>query len=135
MAQHANDNQQWLARQRERLLERRAQLLHQVREQQEIAADQAESQADEGAALATHPADAASDLAEAEISVTVGLTLQEELHEIDMALERLDNGSYGICIDCGKPISRERLEAIPWALRCIACQERWEARHEVQGAR
>lgn len=135
MIHDMNENQQWLARQRERLLERRAQLLHQVREQHEVAADQAESQADEGAALSTHPADAASDLAEAEISVTVGLTLQEELHEIDLALERLDNGSYGICIDCGKPISRERLEAIPWALRCIACQEQWEARREVHGAR
>ncbi|MBN2510172.1 MAG: TraR/DksA family transcriptional regulator [Spirochaetales bacterium] len=46
----------------------------------------------------------------------------KRLNLIDAALVRLKNGRYGVCTDCGKPISKERLEAIPYALKCIECQ-------------
>lgn len=46
------------------------------------------------------------------------------LREIDEALERLRDGTYGTCLDCGMPVSRKRLEAIPWARYCVSCQER-----------
>lgn len=46
------------------------------------------------------------------------------LEEIGAALGRLENGSYGVCEDCGGPVGRARLEAIPEAARCIACQSR-----------
>ena len=46
------------------------------------------------------------------------------LREIEDALERLRDGSYGTCQDCGMPVSRKRLEAIPWARFCVSCQER-----------
>ena len=46
------------------------------------------------------------------------------LVEIEVALVRLDAGTYGRCEDCGKPIGRARLEAIPEATRCITCQSR-----------
>ena len=46
------------------------------------------------------------------------------LREIEEALERLRDGSYGICADCGMPISRKRLDAIPWARYCVSCQDR-----------
>jgi DnaK suppressor protein len=42
------------------------------------------------------------------------------------ALARLDAGEYGLCIDCGTEIPRERLHAQPFASRCIACQQRHE---------
>jgi RNA polymerase-binding transcription factor len=48
----------------------------------------------------------------------------ELLREIGEALGRLRDGSYGICLDCGMPVSRKRLEAIPWARYCVSCQER-----------
>ena len=41
---------------------------------------------------------------------------------VDAALERLDDGTYGACLRCGKPIATGRLEALPWAAHCIACQ-------------
>ena len=41
------------------------------------------------------------------------------LAEIDAALERIDEGTYGLCVKCGKPIGVERLEALPWATLCI----------------
>jgi DnaK suppressor protein len=55
--------------------------------------------------------------------------LQNQRHllaAIDQALNRLHDGTYGLCIDCGQPIPEKRLEAIPWAVRDRACQERYE---------
>src|SRR5258707_626021 len=48
----------------------------------------------------------------------------EVLREIDDALDRLKDGTYGTCMDCGISISRKRLDAVPWALYCVTCQER-----------
>ena len=45
---------------------------------------------------------------------------------IDLALQRIESGAYGDCMDCGIGIPLERLEASPQALRCIGCQEKWE---------
>jgi len=42
--------------------------------------------------------------------------------EIDRALAKLEDGSYGICDACGGPIAEERLEALPWATLCVACK-------------
>lgn len=54
------------------------------------------------------------------------------LHGIDAALARIADGSYGICIDCEEPITVQRLRAYPAALRCAACQERFERRPGVR---
>ena len=47
-----------------------------------------------------------------------------DLAMVDGALARLDDGTYGRCIDCDGPIAPDRLAALPWAERCIACQRR-----------
>lgn len=49
-----------------------------------------------------------------------------ELDQIDHALKRLDQGVYGICIDCGMEVATERLHALPQAGRCVGCQEKAE---------
>ena len=46
------------------------------------------------------------------------------LREARAALRRIDDGSYGLCMDCEEEINLKRLTAVPWAARCIACQER-----------
>lgn len=46
------------------------------------------------------------------------------LRETRAALRRIDDGSFGICMDCEEEINLKRLTAVPWAARCIACQER-----------
>ncbi|NEA29575.1 molecular chaperone DnaK [Actinomadura bangladeshensis] len=51
-------------------------------------------------------------------------TLQGNLEEIDAALARLTDGTYGLCEDCRKPIPEGRLEIIPYARRCVNCQQR-----------
>jgi DnaK suppressor protein len=45
------------------------------------------------------------------------------LREIGDALERIEQGSYGTCMDCEEPISVKRLDAVPWARYCVTCQE------------
>jgi RNA polymerase-binding protein DksA len=45
-----------------------------------------------------------------------------QLGLVEAALGRIDDGTFGTCQRCGKPIAAERLEALPWAAYCIACQ-------------
>ena len=63
------------------------------------------------------------DIATATFDREMASSLEENsthvLAEIDTALGRIDEGTYGICQRCGKPIGRERLEALPWATLCI----------------
>lgn len=48
---------------------------------------------------------------------------REQLHlvQIEGALKRIANGTFGLCASCGKPIAPERLDALPWATDCIDC--------------
>jgi DnaK suppressor protein len=45
------------------------------------------------------------------------------LLQIDEALNRIDDGAYGFCVNCGSPISEKRLAAVPWTPHCVDCQE------------
>lgn len=121
----------WLEAMRERLLAHRAELQRQLAAARSSLSAESQYQEDEGT-VATHPADEASDLFSAEVDATLMLALEDELSRVDAALKRMDSGTYGICVECGQPIERERLEAIPWAERCIRDQERFEA---TQGQR
>ena len=47
---------------------------------------------------------------------------ESQLVLVDEALARFDAGSFGRCVRCGRPIAPDRLEALPWAARCIDCQ-------------
>jgi DnaK suppressor protein len=125
MVSSAGD-QTWFEGMRQRLLAQKEQLERQLSDLR--SAVQAESQyQDEEGPASNHPADGASDLLAAEIDATIARTLEEELSAVVAALARLDDGSYGVCVDCGQPIERARLEAIPWAPRCIPDQERRES--------
>ena len=46
----------------------------------------------------------------------------QHLEAVLAALDRLDDGTYGACLRCGRPIAPERLDALPWAAHCIDCQ-------------
>ncbi len=70
------------------------------------------------------------DIAAAELQESTILAIAEikarEVEQIDAALERIEQGEYGICIECGDWITPARLEVMPYALRCRECQERIE---------
>ena len=54
---------------------------------------------------------------------------QALLTMVQQALRRIEEGTYGTCVDCGQPIPEKRLEAIPWAARCIKDEEKLERRN------
>jgi DnaK suppressor protein len=50
-----------------------------------------------------------------------------QLTEVRSAMDRLEDGTFGECLQCGNVIGEKRLEAVPWTPHCIACQEKIEA--------
>lgn len=54
----------------------------------------------------------------------VGTVAAATLSEVREAIRRIDEGTYGICIDCDRPIEAARLEAVPWTPYCLADQEK-----------
>jgi DnaK suppressor protein len=85
--------------------------------------DHAGSLEDETDELATasdnHMGDLATATLNREIDYSLEANSEQHLSEIDAALKRLDDGTYGTCTVCGKQIGEERLEAMPWASLCI----------------
>ncbi len=71
-----------------------------------------------------HLGDMASATFDRELDEGIEEGVQDTLRRIDAALGRIEDGSYGTCEICGKPIAEERLRAIPWASRCIDDQRR-----------
>jgi len=56
---------------------------------------------------------------------TVGLDRNATLaRQIRAAISRINQGGYGVCLECEEPISQKRLAAVPWAALCIHCQQR-----------
>jgi len=72
------------------------------------------------------PADAGTNLAESDRAEAILAAAKARRRLVLDALARLDNGSYGMCTDCGKPVPEGRLEAKPEAARCLACQAKWD---------
>ena len=73
-----------------------------------------------------HLAETASATLGREIDYTLGDNAEQVLSEIDAALGRIENGTYGTCVNCGNEIPQARLEANPWASLCIDCKRRAE---------
>ena len=66
-----------------------------------------------------HLADHATDLVDREIDDSLGENADRVVQEIDEALRRIDEGSYGLCTVCGAAIPEERLDAVPYATLCL----------------
>jgi len=79
------------------------------------------------------PADHAVMSYERELIFSQGTNKNAQLSLVRQALERLENGSYGECAECGEAISPKRLEAVPWTPYCISCQEKIENREKEDG--
>ncbi|HVT21762.1 MAG TPA: TraR/DksA family transcriptional regulator [Mycobacteriales bacterium] len=77
--------------------------------------------------LVQHPADYASNVGEADREEASLEVIAAQRERLSRALERVDAGSYGRCVDCGVAMPEERLEAKPDADRCVPCQQRFES--------
>lgn len=71
------------------------------------------------------------DLAE-DIDIAILERHKDTLNKIDEALRKLDEGTYGICNDCDQEISEKRLNALPFAIYCVECQQRREEIEEIE---
>lgn len=72
--------------------------------------------------------DAGANLTEADRNAASVSTVLTQHAEVLAALVRIDDGSYGRCVDCGSPVPDERLEARPATARCVPCQSRRDRR-------
>lgn len=75
-----------------------------------------------------HMADVATDNYDREFSLGLASNDRQVLYELDDAMKRIEDGSFGVCEDCDSIISRVRLKAVPHARLCIKCQEKREKR-------
>jgi RNA polymerase-binding transcription factor DksA len=75
-----------------------------------------------------HPGDQGTELADFERETAVIEAAQSDRVEVEAALARIEDGTYGRCIDCGKQIPEGRLEIKPEAARCLEDQAKFEAR-------
>ena len=76
--------------------------------------------------------DQAGDDRDRELSLLLTDREKEKLRAVDEALEKLKDGTYGICEDCGNPITPKRLKAIPLAKLCFSCQTEQEKETSLQ---
>jgi DnaK suppressor protein len=111
---------------KKQLLAQRAALLQQMLEQRGGTVSRAEVAAEHF----EHPEDSPAQVStERELEFALDERETFELAQIDEALQRIEAGTYGQCVDCGADIPAARLHAAPEAARCIACQDKLEHRY------
>ncbi|MDH5371426.1 MAG: TraR/DksA C4-type zinc finger protein [Acidimicrobiia bacterium] len=102
------------------LNDERAKLVHQLEELGATESGDLRSDVEFGDSFADAGA------ATAERTEVIGLieSLKRQLDSVDGALVKLDDGQYGLCVTCGKPIGAARMEARPTSVRCMDCKSR-----------
>lgn len=89
----------------------------------------------EASAFGMHQADAGSDAYDKDFALSLLSQEQDALYEIEEALKRIENGTYGVCEMSGKPIPAARLEALPFARLTVECQAEFERTKKFQRSR
>ena len=74
----------------------------------------------------------AKELEDSEVVDALGNEARSEIAKISAALQRMDSGDYGICVECGAEIDRGRIDAYPYARECIDCARLEEDRNARQ---
>ena len=116
-------DKEFVDKQRERLEELRVELARMVEGLEEDQQDRAES---EGDMTENDSGDMSQSLFTREMDATVEQTMEKRLESVDRALQKVEEGTYGICDDTGEPIPRGRLEAMPEAIYTVEAQQRRE---------
>lgn len=107
-----------------RLIEMKHELTYRQEEISLSSMDEATGELNTG--MDNHMADSSTELYERQKEQTLEAVDEERLNEIKEALERMVEGTYGVCIDTGEEIPFERLEALPYAKRTAKAQEAYE---------
>lgn len=113
---------------RQRVEARLDQRLKEIEERRAGLRHGSEGMRDELADYDQHPADQGTETFEQELDESTMLMLEEEEKHVKAARRALEDGTYGVCVDCGKDIPPARLEAMPESIRCVEDQSQYEAR-------
>jgi RNA polymerase-binding protein DksA len=89
---------------------------------QDLVSDDDDASELSSAAGDQHLADHASDMFDREVDESLEENAEQLVQDIDAALVRIDQGTYGVCARCGSPIPVERLDAVPYATLCVDCR-------------
>lgn len=84
------------------------------------------AEAEAGQDLDEHQGDAATEDMQRQTDLAHQDNVQQLLNQIEMALRKIEEGSYGLCGRCRQEIGEARLQALPWANLCVTCQGRVE---------
>jgi RNA polymerase-binding protein DksA len=115
---------------RELLLAKRSEILGNVTTMED---ETFKKERSELSSMPFHMADAGSDNFEQEFALDLMDSEKKMLTEINDALRRIEEGTYGICEGRGEPIPKARLNAIPWARYCVQCAELKEKGQLIEG--
>ena len=108
---------------KERLLKMRDQFQRDIDVKEQQVAEDGDDLVPERGGIGNHMADDANETAEQETQLTLLGNTQRELELVNAALGRIENGTFGTCANCGRPIAPARLEARPTSQYCIDCQQ------------
>ena len=111
---------------RDALLDERRRVEHALATLRDEHRGSLDDEVEEIGASDNHLAETASATLGREIDYTLGDNAEQVIAEIDGALKRIDEGTYGTCVSCAEQIRFERLEATPWASLCIDCKRKAE---------
>jgi RNA polymerase-binding protein DksA len=109
--------------QREKLVALEAQLEHDIAVKTEQISESGDELDPERGGVTNHVSDDANETVEQEMMLSLQMTAERQLDRVRQAMASLDAGTYGTCANCGKQITPARLEARPWAIYCIDCQQ------------
>jgi YteA family regulatory protein len=109
---------------KKRLLEDKKEVLRDIDQEEEIGLHSyLQDYYSELSVYDNHPADIASETFEMEMQFNLEENEKRHLKEIDDAIEKIDNGTYGVCDSCGNSIEIERLDVIPYTAICAKCSD------------
>jgi DnaK suppressor protein len=115
-------DEKFITQQKERLQNLKEELLRVRRGMEEDERQRSEEERD----TQLDSGDMSQEMFTREMDATIGEQVERRLKDVDRALQKIDEGTYGICDDTGEPIPKGRLEAVPEAIRTVEAQQRYE---------
>jgi DnaK suppressor protein len=115
-------DEKFIAQQKQRLQELKEELLRVRRGMEEDERQRSEEERD----TQLDSGDMSQEMFTREMDATIGEQVERRLKDVDRALQKIEEGTYGLCDDTGEPIPKGRLEAVPEAIRTVEAQQRYE---------
>ena len=115
-------DEKFIAQQKQRLQELKEELLQVRRGMEEDERQRSEEERD----TQLDSGDMSQEMFTREMDATIGEQVERRLKDVDRALQKIEEGTYGLCDDTGEPIPKGRLEAVPEAIRTVEAQQRYE---------